>query len=409
MKAAGRSTANSRISRNVFRTDLWYPERRPDRGVVVHDREAAQDGLTLYVSGHEAAAFLIDMEGEVVHEWRRPFSDIWDETSPVARPQPDSHVYFRKAMVYPNGDLLVVYEGVGDTPYGYGVAKLDKDSEVIWTYHGRAHHDIDIGPDGRIYALTHEFIHETVEPFSHLSQPFLDDFLVILSPDGEEEAKVSLIEAMRDSAFRHMVFAVPGFSLADPLHTNTVGVVTEEQAEVFPFAEAGQVLLSFRELTAVAVLDVDEGAVTWAKRAYWLGQHDPDILDNGNMLLFDNFGNYDRDTKRSRVIEFNPETAEIVWQYEGTVDNPLDSEIRSDQERLANGNTLITESNGGRLVEVTPEGEIAWEYINPVRGGENDNLIPIICWGQRIDPGDLDADFIGPRMAAKSTDRSPRT
>jgi len=376
----------------------------------VHDTKTAQEGLTLYTSGHDAAAYLISMEGEVVHEWRRPFSTVWNETSPIRDSQPDSHVYFRKAMVYPNGDLLVVYEGSGDTPFGYGVAKLNKNSELIWSYFGHAHHDIDIGPDGKVYVLTHEFVEEPVDPFHHLASPRLDDFLVILSPEGEELTKVSLLHALADSPFRQMVYAVTAFSLADALHTNTVDLITDDEAAVFAFGEAGQVLLSFREIAAIGVLDVAEQRIVWAERSYWLGQHDPDILANGNILLFDNFGNYDRETKRSRVIEFNPLNSEIVWRYEGTRDNPLDSDTRSSQQRLANGNTLIVESSGGRMVEVTPQGDIAWEFLNPVRGGQNGDQIPIISGGERIIPQDLDPDFVEPLLSAARTDnRSNRT
>ena len=71
-----------------------------------------------------------------------------------------------------------------------------------------------------------------------------------------------------------------------------------------------------------------------------------------------------------------------------------ESVLRSVQSRLTNGNTLITESDGGRLFEVTPEGEIVWEFINPVRGGENDEFIPILSSGERIDPKNLDPDFL---------------
>jgi hypothetical protein len=100
------------------------------------------------------------------------------------------------------------------------------------------------------------------------------------------------------------------------------------------------------------------------------------------------------------VIEFNPATEEIVWSYGGTADQPLDSAIRSSQERLPNGNTLITESNAGRIVEVTPDGRIAWDYMNPDRGGENKERIAIICWAQRL----ADDYFEGPfaeRLRAK--------
>ena len=375
---------------DVFASDLWHPARRPDGSVTAHDPTQAQDGVTLYTSGHEAAAYLIDMDGEVLHEWRRPYSTVWNESAAVRRPQPDTHVYFRKAMVYPNGDLLVVYEGVGDTPYGYGLVKLDRNSAVLWSYLAHTHHDLDIGPDGRIYVLTHEFVDEPLEGFGRLASPRLDDFLVILSPDGEELSKISLIHAVAASEYRHLLYGVAAYALADPLHTNTVDLITEEAGANFAFGKAGQILLSFRELGAIGVLDPQTARLRWATRGSWLGQHDPDILPNGNILLFDNYGYFEKPVGRSRVIEFDPQTMEIVWQYAGTVDGPFESLIRASQQRLANGNTLVTESSGGRILEVTPAGEVVWEFVNPVRGGQESDRLPIICWAQRFDPNDFD-------------------
>ena len=34
-------------------------------------------------------------------------------------------------------------------------------------------------------------------------------------------------------------------------------------------------------------------------------------------------------------------------------------------QRLPNGNTHVTESSTGRLFEVTPAGEVVWEYVIP--------------------------------------------
>ena len=379
---------------NVYASDLWNMARSPERGVTVHDYSRAQDGLTLYTSGHDAAAYLIGMDGEVLHEWRRPYSTVWDQSAAVKQPQPDSHVYFRKAMLYPNGDLLVVYEGVGDTPYGYGVVKLDRNSEVLWSYLGHAHHDIDIGPDGRIYVLTHELVDQPLDGFDNLASPRLDDFLVVLSPDGEELQKTPLIDAVAGSEYRHLLHTVSSYAIADPLHANGVDVITEERAARFPFGAAGDVLLSFRELGAIGVLDLESGQLVFATRGPWIGQHDPDVLPDGHVLLFDNYGNFHRPEQQSRVIEFDPLTMEIVWQYAGTDELPFESAIRASQQRLANGNTLVTESNGGRIFEVTREGEIVWQFVNPVRGGEGDSRIPIICWAQRLEPGELDTAWL---------------
>jgi hypothetical protein len=171
-------------------------------------------------------------------------------------------------------------------------------------------------------------------------------------------------------------------------------VITEEAARNFAFGRAGQVLLSFRELGSIGVLDLEREELVFALRGYWLGQHDPDILPNGNLLVFDNMGYFARPEGRSRVIEFDPATMQIVWQYAGTAEQPLESVIRADQQRLANGNTLITESNGGRIVEVAPDGAIVWQFVNPVRGGEQDERIPIICWAQRLGPDELDSAFL---------------
>jgi outer membrane protein assembly factor BamB len=124
-------------------------------------------------------------------------------------------------------------------------------------------------------------------------------------------------------------------------------------------------------------------------------------LPNGNVLLFDNYGHY-REGGISRVIEFDPKTMELVWSYTGSGDHPFESAIRSGQERLPNGNTLITESDGGRLLEVTRDGDIVWEYINPERRsddgseprGANGELIAVVSGGQRVEPASLNPDFL---------------
>jgi hypothetical protein len=382
--------------RTALVTDLWARARTTDAGVTVYDPAKAYNGLTLYTSSHAQKAFLMSMDGEVVHEWHLPFSTVWNETAAITDPQPDPFIFIENARLYPNGDLLGVYIGLGSTPWGYGLVKMNKDSEVIWTYLEHVHHDLDIGKDGKIYTLTQSIESSEIERAAHMKPPRLDDFLVVLSPEGKELKKISLVEAFAKSDYLRLLSTVVWYSYAengDYLHANSVEVIEGEDAERLPFASEGQVLLSFREIGTIAVLDIEKEEIVWALRGPWLGQHDPDILANGNMLLFDNFGHYGTGGL-SRVIEFNPATSEIVWTYAGDENHLFESRIRSNQERLPNGNTLITESDGGRLIEVTPDHEIVWEFVNPVRGGENDEMIPVVSWGQRIEPGSLDPDFL---------------
>jgi hypothetical protein len=102
----------------------------------------------------------------------------------------------------------------------------------------------------------------------------------------------------------------------------------------------------------------------------------------GNILVFDNggtagygapnpgaptgLGNAKRDS--SRVLEFDPTTLEIIWRYPtAPAGNQLYSSFVCSAQRLPNGNTLITEGQNGRLIEVTREHEIVWEYLSPVK------------------------------------------
>lgn len=369
---------------DVYKSDLWHTATTDERGVTIYKPELVSPGVTLYTSGHEPAAYLISLDGDVIHKWQRPFSQIWNESAAVENPLPDSNVYMRKAVLFENGDLLAIYEGAGDTPYGYGLVKLDKDSNVIWSYLQSAHHDFDVAPSGHIFVLTQEIIDVPLPRLDHLETPRIQDFVVELTADGEELHKYSLQSIVDYSDYRQILFGISSFALADALHTNSVHVITEQDARNFPFGEPGQLLMSFREPSTIGVIDPEQEKLTWAIKGYWAGQHDPHILANGNILMFDNRGNFQQAEGRSRALEFDPKTMAIVWQYTGTAEAPLESAIRSYTQRLPNGNTLITESNGGRILEVTPDKEIVWEYINPVRGGP-DQKIPIICKAQRLD------------------------
>lgn len=372
--------------RDPLQTDFWQEARTDARGVVLYDPDRAQAGLTLYTSTDDQSAFLIDMNGQVVYRWRLPYSQVWDDSAAVEKPQPDDFVWIEKAHVFPNGDLLALYAANGDTPWGYGLVKMDRESRVIWRYLMHAHHDFDIDEDGNIYVLTQTVSEDDLPGYESLSKPRIDDFVVKLSPDGRELAKLWLMGAFAESPYGRRLHFVPWEvrqSRGDYLHANSIELVDEPVPGVTP-SKKGQLLVSLREVNTVALADLDRQSIVWAATGPWLRQHDAQFLPNGRLLLFDNegavngFGN-------SRVLELDPATAATAWSYGDRPDQPLDSVARSSQTRLENGNTLIVESMAGRVLEVTPEGRIVWDFVNPVRGGERNERIPVIFWVERLD------------------------
>ena len=93
------------------------------------------------------------------------------------------------------------------------------------------------------------------------------------------------------------------------------------------------------------------------------------MLANGRILIFDN-GRY---RGWSRVIELNPQTMAIEWQYRKEGFYTLSQGY---VQRLENGNTLVTESERGRAFEITREGEIVWEYYHSEKQDASNSMHP---------------------------------
>jgi hypothetical protein len=146
----------------------------------------------------------------------------------------------------------------------------------------------------------------------------------------------------------------------DLFHANSVAVLDRHPAGLW---EAGNIMVSIRHMNLIVVVDVDKPRLVWAwGEGVIEGQHQPTVLPNGNLLIFDN-GVY---LKRSRVIEVDPRGRTIVWSYAGRPGKPFFTLTQGGAQLLSNDNILITLSREGRALEITRAGEIVWEYLAPL-------------------------------------------
>lgn len=354
----------------------YRPARATEEGsVVVYRPGAAADGLNLYTSGHGPEAILMDMDGRVLHRWRYPLERFRPELFAVPEEalQIQRLEYFRRARLLPDGSLLAIFEGLG-------LIKLDERSRLLWAYVGGAHHDLDVAPDGRIFVLDRE---SKLLPRLDPERPVLEDFVTVLSAEGEVLDRVSVLEAFERSAHSDLLARMPAAS--DILHTNTLEILDGRLAGRDPAFRRGNLLISVLELDTVAVIDPVERKVVWALSDLWRKQHQPTILANGHMLVFDNLGpRRDAGLERSRVVELDPFTREVAWSYGGDRETDFFSKTLGSSARLANGNTLITESENGRAFEVTPAGEVVWDFWSPHRAGAAGELVATLFEVERL-------------------------
>ena len=130
----------------------------------------------------------------------------------------------------------------------------------------------------------------------------------------------------------------------DWAHNNTCQVIGENCAGANDSRfRPGNIFFSYRTLDIIGVIDRDSGEIVWAWGPGVIdGQHKPHMLPNGHILIFDN------GTRRaySRVVELDPLSEEIVWQYIGEPKESFFSPSISGAQRLPNDNTLSCDPDG---------------------------------------------------------------
>jgi len=330
----------------------WAPVRRAEarRGVVRHDPSRAEAGLNLFGSRSLGKAWLVDMAGETLHTW---------ESS-------DPEAHWNHVESLPDGELLVIDRASA-------VERLDRSSRTRWRTALGAHHDLAIDAEGRIYALV-AGVGSTWWAGREL--PIIDESVVVLSPQGEITRRIELDPVLQQFISEERLDALASATrgplhwwrrlrgerivegVSDVYHANSIEILRRDVPGV---GERGDALISFRNLDRVAVIDLDGPSVRWSFGPGVVdGQHQASLLPNGNALVFDN----GRRRGWSRVVEVDP-AGELVWAWSGASPASLFSRLQGAAEALPGGNVLVTESQEGRVYEVTPDGAIVWEFAHP--------------------------------------------
>jgi len=129
----------------------------------------------------------------------------------------------------------------------------------------------------------------------------------------------------------------------------------------------GDILTSFRRTNTVAIIDKQNGDIKW-RWGYGIvaHQHAPTLLDNGNILVFDNgFHPVGLTQGISQVLELNPKNNEIVWSYRDDPTGDIYCPKMGSCQRLEYGNTLICLGDWGRIFEIRKNGEVVWDFESP--------------------------------------------
>ena len=168
----------------------------------------------------------------------------------------------------------------------------------------------------------------------------------------------------------------------DYYHLNSLSILPNNSLQGnYSAFTPGNWMISFRHGSMIFILDKDTKQVLWRaiddqiRDGNLEGPHAPFMLPTGIIVVLDN-GRY---SGWSRVIAINPLTLGIQWQYNSS---DFYSLSQGYVQNLKNNNLLITESEKGRVFEITPDKEIVWEFYHPDKQNEN-NSVDKEKWGRR--------------------------
>ncbi len=327
-------------------------QRRRGVGLIASDPDLSAGGFTLFAPLTAGGVVqLVDLEGGVAHAW-------------TCSTRPGRH-----AVLLANGNLG--YNGAHpDSPDRYAAWTLWKgglfqevtpSGKVVWEHVDLDHHhDAQWLPNGHmLYTVAERMPAEfAARVTGGGTRHRLADGTVYGDVIREVNRAHEIVWQWK--AWEHLDPAdFPIHPFFDSYHWPMINGVAKTRD--------GLVLMSLRTTSGVVAVDRN-GDVAWKiGHDIVAQQHTPVELDSGNILIFDN-GNFRPgiSTPYSRAVEVSPVTGKEVWDYSDPLKPSFFSPFMGGVQRLANGNTFITESSTGRLFEVTPAGEVVWEYVIPL-------------------------------------------
>jgi hypothetical protein len=386
-------------------------------GTTIFRPDKTWSGYTVFITPETDGVILIDMNGTVVKQWK----DFSGAAGGPARILPGGEIIAGAGNGAPNQEAPALVQRDWD---GREIWRFDRAEQITsrdgggTTWSARQHHDWQrpglaagyYAPGAQpatINTPTLVLTHTNVTRPEISDRRLEDDRLLEVSWDGrilwDWRASDHADELGFSPEARRVIRQAIGYNRArdsyDWLHVNAAAYVgpnhwfDEGDSRFAP----DNIVISSREASIIAIVG-RAGKIVWRMGPDYresdalrtlgqiIGQHNPHFIPKGlngagNLLVFDNGGTSGygfvnpaapdgRDSLRrgsSRVVEVNPVTFAKVWEYAvgGAESYRFYSHYVSGAQRLANGNTMITEGADGRIFEVTSGGEIVWEYVSP--------------------------------------------
>lgn len=356
----------------------WSMHRKP--GLTFHNPAYSFKGYTIATPVGGDSVLLLDMAGRVVHQWR--FADVRPEYAYLTErgtllyrslPPPPADFRFKPASEDDPPMPLEERARVLPSNYRY-ITEANWAGETLWRHEDPLlHHDFFATRDDTVlvtrFVQMDKALSDQVRGWNKARRshhPMLTDEIQEVNRAGEVVWSVRLDEILD-----------PKLDPLGPLERRIEWTHTNSICQ----NDAGtEIMFSSKNTNRVGIIDKASKTLTWRfGHPTTSGQHHARWLPNGNIHMFDN-GTRREGLPFSRVIEVDPKTKAVVWEYQANPPFSFFSPNVSSADRLPNGNTLICEGLSGRIFEVTRRGETVWEWHNPFSYVIRGSQLALMLW-----------------------------
>lgn len=375
---------------------------RHENGDTVATLGDVAPGLVLVSGDYEprkTSVRVMRRDGTLVHEWQVTWQSVWPRNEgdfPTGR-RPASDMYLHGVDILPDGSIVGNFEHLS-------TFRMDLCGEVLWKLDNLGHHSAHYDGQDAIWVSAEDYFPENPTGINYHFAPLRSWTIQKLDLDGNILVDKPVIEILYENELDGLLYASflqnSGVAVIDDtLHLNDV--------ESFPpdmepgFFDADDLVLSLRNISSVLVVDAQTWEIKFISVGEVLRQHDPDFISGDTISVFDNRYPVRRDgrPRASFVVEFDGPTGEMTTVLRGDGAYPFFTSVQGAHDRLANGNIMVIESDGGRVLEYAPDGTLVWRYSNRMETDGSADPVNLRVYNAQVLPPEMDEAFFTENLA----------
>jgi DNA-binding beta-propeller fold protein YncE len=283
-------------------------------------------------------AILLDENGKVIRRW------TLNENPENLTAKPNTRLYPHGVLVDPDGSVTFIFD------FGTSITKVDACGRYVWSKAERRdyNHVLSRSIDGNIWAPggPPNWFDEIDPKSGEIIRSISMGDIIKANPD------IGIFSPRAEFSSTGRIWP------ADPFHINDIEALQPKMAAAFPMLDAGDLMISFRALSLIFIIDPNSLKVKWWRQGAVQQQHDPDFEPDGTIMVLDNRW----DNPPSRVVKIDPATYDVRMVLDGSKYDF--NTINRGKIQQFGGDLLVTSSKQGRVFEVDETGRLVFDFVN---------------------------------------------